>query len=90
MTKKELREKWVKLRDDNMFKHLDEEDMKWVWDNIYSHHPNRTYSYEDVEWIMPTINKEQYCSKGMLVRTKDGVEDFWSVDKCLRNIKING
>ena len=88
MTKKQLKEEWLKLRDNNMFKRLNEEDMKWVWDNIYKFHPHRTYSYEDVEWIMPSINKAQYCTKGMLVHTKDGVEDFWSVEKCLRNIKL--
>ena len=86
MKKYELRKKVIEIRDNNMFKHLSEDDKKWIWDNLYKFHPSRTYSYEDIEWIMPTINKDGYNTRAFLFRTKDGVEDFWSIDKALGNI----
>ena len=87
MTKKDLTEKCRKILYDNIEKKLDNDTMEWLWNNVLIYHPNRTYKFEDVISITPKHNWE-FGNKNYAfeVETHDGVKEFWSFYKCIKNI----
>lgn len=86
MKQYELRKKIIEIRDNNLGKKLNDEDKKYVWDNCFVWHPNRDINFDDIEYIMPAINKAKYYTKAFLFMLKDGTVDFWSIDKALREV----
>jgi len=86
MTKKSIIEQCKYLLHKEVDTPLNEEERKWLWNEIYQYHPNRDYNYDDIVSITPKHNWD-YGNKNIAFEflTTDGSRDFWSYQKALSN-----